>query len=182
MFSIFCASFEGTVEHAKECFARCVRAMLGFDAIEPKKLEHGRKLTILGIDVQVGHKDITMWPTQQKVEQWTNELVEHDISGVMSPGAASKMAGRLNFATQHCFRRVGRAMVRPFYAKQYSKNRSGACDAALTGAIKWWIETFRKNLTQTISLKSSPKTVHMFCDASGSPPIVAAVLFFQGPR
>ena len=111
----------GTTEHCKLCFARCVRAMLGEGAIEPQKLQHGKTLTILGIDVRLGKKTVKMWPTKQKVQQWTAELRSHDATGEMTPGAASKMAGRLNFAVQHCFKKVGRAMVRPFYAKQYSK-------------------------------------------------------------
>ena len=126
---------EGTTEHTKNCFARCVRAMLGQDAIENKKLQHGNKLTILGIDVLSNSKEIVMWPTQQKVQQWTNELQKHEQSRRMTPGAASKMAGRPNFATQHCFKKMGRAMVRPFYAQQYSRKSCGKCDDALLGAI-----------------------------------------------
>ena len=33
------------------------------------------------------------------------------------------------------------------------------------------------NLTQTVSLKRKNRTLHLFCDASSTPPIVAAVLF-----
>ena len=167
---------EATTEHVKCCFARVVRALMGPDTIETKKLEHGNPITILGIDIKIGPDDVTMWPTERKVQQWTAELEQCCSSGKMSSGLASKFAGRLNFATQSCFKKFGRAMVRPFYAQQYAPTRDGRCNPALSNAIKWWIQTFRNNLTQKISLKHKSKVVDMFCDASGSPPVLAAIL------
>ena len=173
----FCVEPEGTVDHTKMCFARMVRAMLGESAIEAAKLEHGNPLTILGLDVHIKTKEIVLWPTRSKIAQWSHELVEFEKSGIMHSGQASKMAGKLNFSVQHCFKKFGRAMIRPFYCQQYAPRRGSQCDAALLQAVKWWIEVFKLDLTQSISLKHRSKATTMFCDASSSPPIVAAVLF-----
>ena len=172
----FCAEPQGTLEHTKLCFARIVKAMLGEGAIAREKLEHGNPLTILGLDIKIGPKHITVWPTPGKVAQWTHELEKAEQSGVLHSGQASKMAGRLNFGAQHCFRKFGRVMIRPFYCQQYAPTRRSKCDRALRQAVRWWLEVFKKDLTQEISLKHRHKTTTMFCDASGSPPIVAAVL------
>ena len=168
---------DGTVAHAKECFARLVQALLGPDAIEQSKLESGNPLTILGVHVRICDKNITLWPTEAKIAQWTRELKRCLDSGSMSSGAASKLAGKLSWATQNCFKRFGRAMIKPFYAQQYAPTKNGKCGPALEKAIGWWLEVFENNLTQSISMKHRTNQVSMFCDASGSPPIIAAVLF-----
>ena len=167
----------GTLEHTKACFARLIRALLGEQAIEPKKLEHGNPLTILGVDVCIGSKEITVWPTKSKVQLWQQQLLHHQTTCTMSAGAASKMAGRLNVAFQNCFKQFGRTMVKPFYCQQYAPTVGAKCNNTLQHAIKWWLEIFDKDLTQSISLKRRGKTVDIFCDASGAPPIIAGVLF-----
>ena len=168
---------EATALHAKLCFARVVRAQLGPDAIEEKKLESGNPLTILGIDVNIRADEIILWPTELKIAQWKPELRLCVESGKMTSGAASKLAGKLSFATQNCFKQFGRALIKPFYAQQYKPTPSGRCSKALVKAMIWWLDVFENNLKQSISLKHRANEVSMFCDASGSPPILSAVLF-----
>ena len=107
--------------HVKQCFARLVRAMLGYDSIEETKLQHGNPLTLLGVEVQITDKKIEVWPSHEKVVQWQRDLESCLKTGSMTSGFASKMAGRLNFAVQNCFKQFGRAMIRPFYARQYAQ-------------------------------------------------------------
>ena len=97
----FCVEPTGTLEHTKLCFARLVHVLFGPDAIEPAKLEHGNPLTVLGLDVTIEAKHITVWPTPSKVAQWTKVLERIQQTGVMSSGMASKMAGRLKWAAQN---------------------------------------------------------------------------------
>ena len=135
---------------------------------------------MLGLDVTINAKQVTMWPASDKVVQWTKVLEQVEQTGILSSGLASKMAGRLNFAAQHCFRKFGRAMIRPFYCQQYAPLKGARCDDALMQAVRWWLEVFQKNLVQNISLKHKSKSTTMFCDASSSPPMIAAVLFEEG--
>ena len=49
----FAGERRDTAKHAMEVFARLVRALLGKSAIASRKLEHGKKLVILGVQDQV---------------------------------------------------------------------------------------------------------------------------------
>ena len=109
-------------QHAKGCFARLVRALMGADAIAEKKLEYGNPLTVLGIDVEAGHEEVRATVNQEKAKCWSNTLkaaLDQQVP-TMAPSDAGKMAGRLSFAARSTFRFMGRAMVKPFYAQQYA--------------------------------------------------------------
>ena len=100
-------------------------------------------------------------------------------AGELSPGAASKMAGALNWAAQHSFHRLGRGMLLPLY--QQSRGRASAVGPQLRLALRWWQEVFTHNLEQLWAWNRVPtKWAHVYADARGSPPRVAAVLFIDG--
>ena len=44
-----------SVEHAKLCFARLVRACLGQSTMASKKFDHGHCLVILGVEIRFFH-------------------------------------------------------------------------------------------------------------------------------
>ena len=48
------------------------------------------------------------------------------------------MVGKLQWASQNCFAKLGRVMVRPFYAQQYAPLRAGKLSSALRMAAAWW--------------------------------------------
>ena len=93
----FGVEYRSTAEHAMECFARLVRAVLGPSAIAPSKLAHGMPLDILGLQVNVSKKGIQVRVTPEKAEQWGKLVKEALTSGILAVGDASKMAGRLSF-------------------------------------------------------------------------------------
>ena len=86
------------------------------------------------------------------------------------------MAGRLSFAAQRCFNRVGREMVRPFFAQQYAPMRGSRLSAGLRLATEWWLEVFRQRIVQHVPLTCKMEVVDMFCDARSNPARMAAVL------
>ena len=63
-----------SIEHAKLCFARLVRACLGQSAIASKKLEHGQCLVILGVEIRFSTHGATFWPSPEKVAKWCAEI------------------------------------------------------------------------------------------------------------
>ena len=77
------------------CFVcvRLVRALLGGDAIADNKLEHGNPLTVLGISVKLGLEGIEFRPDKAKVEKWTADINRFILTGKMTGGEASKLAG-----------------------------------------------------------------------------------------
>ena len=178
-------------QHAKDCFARLVRALMGADAIAEKKLEYGNPLTVLGIDVEAGHEEVRATVNQEKAQCWSNTLkaaLDQQVP-TMAPSDAGKMAGRLSFAARSTFRFMGRAMVKPFYAQQYAatgrKAKGGAAAILRMGpdlraASEWWIEILKAKWSESRRLNTRTEVVELFCDASSTPPHVAAVLLKKG--
>ena len=58
---------EQLVEHAKLCFARLLRALLGPCAASERKLLHGNPLDILGVTVNIKNDAAIFFPSMDKV-------------------------------------------------------------------------------------------------------------------
>ena len=72
------------VEIAKQCFARLVRACLGQSAISNRKLEHGRELIVLGIQMCLDSDGVSFWPAPAKVDKWVDMICKSMLEGVCS--------------------------------------------------------------------------------------------------
>eukprot|EP00969_Alexandrium_andersonii_P043904 1925114-Alexandrium_andersonii.AAC.1 len=117
------------------CVARVIRAILGSSAIADRKLEHGVPLVILGLRVEAADGGIRVSPDADKVTKWCGVIEEALRTGALPSGAAAKLAGKLNFAAQHTFYRVGRAMIRPIYDQQYHPKAKGKLPEVLVQAL-----------------------------------------------
>jgi hypothetical protein len=161
---------------AMQCFARLVRAVMGVTAIADRKLETGNPLTVLGLDIVLSAGAASVTPSEDKVVKWCGVLRKTLETKTLVSGEASKCAGRLNFAATNAFKRLGRAMIRPFYAQQHAPLKGGRAGPALMLASKWWIQVLELRLSQEVTLAADVETVELFCDARGEPPRLAAVL------
>lgn len=189
---------EGCVKHAMDCFAELVRLMLGSTAVSDKKLGFGNPLCILGLVVQISPDGLKCAPSGDKVKKWLR-IIRHALAvGRLTPGDASKLAGRLSWATQSmfhrcswlgyfhlctclraCFGRFGRAMLRPLFRQQYG--RSGKIRRELALALEWWIEVLSAGISETKMWRSPDvQPVRMYADARSTPPRVAAVVIHDG--
>ena len=102
-----------TVEHAMQCVARLIRALLGESSIADKKLAFGKcGLEVLGVDMKLSAIGFQCRPSQRKVTVWRKAIEEALEAKRLAPGAASKLAGRLSWGAGALFRRLGRAMLR----------------------------------------------------------------------
>ena len=171
----FSADRPKCAEHAMTCFARLVRAILGEDAISERKLQVGNPLDVLGLSVEVKDRTVSMHVMAEIPEHWACVLEEALANGRHPAGDAAKMAGRLNFATQQTFRRLGRAMVRPFYCQQYSPLAGGRIGPMLRLSMRWWSHVLRLCICERVRLDSKEEPLKIFCDARGYPPRIAAV-------
>ena len=81
------------VKHAKVCFARVVRALLGVDSLSEDKLQHGNPLDVLGLTFAVNSKGILCKPSREKIDKWMGIIADAIESMLLSPGSASKLAG-----------------------------------------------------------------------------------------
>ena len=169
------------VDHGMACFARITRCLLGFTSVAQEKLQHGSTLVVLGVAVSIDVNGITLWPDETKRAKWGQQLVSALHENRLSQGDASKLAGRLSFAAQNIFRRLGRAMIRPIYRQQYRPLREGRLSQDLTLALQWWKTVLENRITETIAWNHKPRrVVDLFCDARGWPPSVAAVTVEKG--
>ena len=173
-----CESLE-TLEHALSCFARLVRLLLGESALAEKKLDFGSNLEVLGIEMQVSWENYFCRPSAIKKRKWLLMIRKALASGVLRGGEASKLAGKLQWACQHMFNRVGRAMLRALYNQIH--NPSGRTSPELVVALRWWEAILELDMVECRSLHLPNKApVHLFCDAAGAPARVAAVLWVDG--
>ena len=111
------------------------------------------------------------------------------------PGDASKLAGKLSWGCSNAFKRFGRAMLRlvvglvrkplvcvfcrPLFDQVCRKD--GSVDVELEAALEWWYKVLELNICELRPWEipiSQP--VHLFVDASGSPPYLGAVAFYKG--
>ena len=115
------------LEHSMQCFARLVRLLLGHSAIANKKLECGKVLTILGVEIVMDGTGYRCRPAAEKAMKCVSVMRDALTTGSLKAGCAQKLAGRLSWAGQFLFRRVGRAMLRPIFHQKFSRSGNLIC-------------------------------------------------------
>ena len=149
------------MEHSMLCFARLVRLLLGPSAVAANKLEFGRKLCILGVDVALAATGVTMRPSPDKVQKWQWSISKAIETKHLSRGDASKLAGRLAWGGSHLFRKIGRAMLRPIFDQ--TERRRGTVAAELLRALAWWSEVLSAELCEKRPwLEPGGEIAHLF--------------------
>ena len=107
--------------HALDCMRRLVRALLGPSAVAEKKAEWGESLQILGVEIAPNEEGFTCRLAPKKAEKCRGVIEAALTSGHMAAGCAQKLAGRLSWATQFLFKRLGRAMLRPIFQQGHCR-------------------------------------------------------------
>ena len=173
-----------------------MRCLLGHDAIADRKLEFGNPLTILGVATQLVQDGVRFSADPAKLVKWAKQIETALTSGRLTAGESSKLAGarlcvllaagacvsfagRLMWASQCTFKRVGRAFLYPLFRQQNSRRSSISRELFL--ALRWWHEALSLQLCELRLWRPlASKTRHLLCDARSTPPRVAAVLMFDG--
>ena len=142
--------------------------MLGPDAIAQRKLLHGNPLVVLGISVELTLAGVTFNPDPAKLVQWMAQIQEALDKKSLNCGDAAKLAGtcaktlltlieqmicllagRLSFASQHTFKRLGRAMLVPIF--MHAK-RGGPLSDELVAALSWWLVILKEGICEVSQL------------------------------
>ena len=100
------------------------------------KLEEGNPLVLLCVEILFTPQGAQYWPAPEKVEKWLRTIDHALKTDELQPGEASRLTGRLQWGTQHAFRRLGRAMLRALI--EHSKQRSSVIGPQLRKALCWW--------------------------------------------
>lgn len=99
--------------------------------------------------------------------------------GRLDSGAAQKLSGKLMWATQHLFFRVGRAMIKPLFAQKTS--HTGVIGPRLLRALRWWHEVLSRGVSEARPWKQCEQPpCRLFVDAASTPARLAGVLFCDG--
>jgi len=156
------------VEHALECVARLVRALLGDDAVADGKAEHGASLVILGVLICPEASGFRCRVAPKKAQKCKCVIVSALAAGSMQPGCVRKLAGRLSWATQFLFNRLGRAMLRPLF--HHAHSWTDKIGTELNEALLWWLDVLGMDLAEVhpwSACKQSP--AFLWVDARGVP-------------
>ncbi len=168
-----------TMEHAMTIFARLVRLLLGRSAIADRKLEFGCNLTVLGMAVKCDWHGMLFTVAPEKVVKWRDQIAAAIESQHLDAGGAQKLAGRLMWACQHLFYRVGRAMVKPIYAQVGTL--TGKAGPRLLQALRWWLHVLDHDVSERRDwVLADEAPCYMFVDAASSPARYAAVFVRDG--
>ena len=181
---LFAVEQKATAKHALQCIARVVRAILGQSALADEKMAVSSKEVVLGIEVSIGGSEIIYRVPDVKKTKWANGIREALLGLKLSPKAASVLGGRLGFACQNLFVRLGRAMVRPIYERQHVKDgraREIGQGSALHTALSWWKHVLEQDVVQSWQINGARRrSATVLCDAASTPPILAAAVAVQG--
>lgn len=156
-------------EHAMLCMARLVRVIFGRTAVAERKLEFGPSLVALGIRISPSAQGYSCSLAEDKAAKCIETIEDAFRVGEMHPGVARKLAGRLSWASQFVFHRLGRAMLRPIFARGHS---SEIClNGPLQLSLRWWLMILREGIMEKRPWQQ-PITppVHLHVDARGVPP------------
>ena len=176
----FSAERKGLAEHADQCFARPVRALLGPSAMQDRKMTWGPSIVILGLRVRSSASGFHVKPDDDKAKQWTAVIDGALRSGALTAGEASKRAGRLSWECCHVFERADRAMVRPLFDQAHGSSPRLAEHASY--ALRWWRDVLARDIARARPwrCRDARPPVLVLADARGSPARLAGILVTDG--
>jgi hypothetical protein len=156
-------------EHGMRCMAELVRAVLGYSAVADRKLGFGASLVCLGVQIMPKANGYTCELAKEKAEKCVQVIEKALADKELYPGTARKLAGRLSWATQFLFRRLGRAMLRPLFTRAHSSLCALSSD--LSCALEWWLVVLKAGVTETkLWRMPTDRPAHLYVDARGVPP------------
>jgi hypothetical protein len=173
----FAAEAHECVEHALQCLVKLFRMLLGDAAVSDLKIDFGKALVILGVYIMSNSCGVRCVPAADKIQNWKHMIKEAlYVLKRLPPGDASKLTGKLSWGGTKLFRRLGRAMLRALIDQQ--SRRDGHIGPELEDTLCWWLQVFELEIAEEFPWNGPAKhTIHLFCDASGAPPQLGAVLF-----
>ena len=106
-----------------------------------------------------------------------NDIRQILLFDQLNPAQAAKLRGRLGFAQSLMFGRVGRALLQPITARQYSRGvgRKHPLTPELREAPEWWVSCLDTAVPRT-TMFGAPKPVLCYTDASGAGHIGVVIL------
>lgn len=157
-----------SMKHALECLGRLVCLVMGKTAIAAKKLEAGIALVVLGLHISISDAGFRLLPADKKVQKCIKAIMRALKDKKLHAGCAEKLAGRLCWATQYMFYKLGRAMLRPIFDQKWTS--TGEMSPGLVKSLRWWLHILKMGICEEHPW-AAPTTplLHLFVDARGEP-------------
>jgi hypothetical protein len=128
------------------------------------------------VDLLISANGYRCKPSSKKASKWIVCIKAALQNERLSAGEASKLAGRLSWASSSLFKKLGRAMLRPIFDQK--SRLDGRMSPELRRALQWWVDVLESGLSERREWHGAEgQNVQLFCDASGSPAYLGAVLF-----
>ena len=177
---------EATCSSAFEC-AKAVHWWLGAK-FDPKKLQLCTDPTILGVTYDLDKMVLQIKGSRK--EELLSEIDSIIQSGVLPPGQAGKLRGKLMFGASQLWGKIGRAFLRSLSERQYSKVPRSDVNKAIALSLRHWRSLIEGGPPRPIEFAGSRKadfvifTDGSFPDAKSSlkDPWIGGVLFSRGSR
>ena len=171
--------------------------LVGFQLEESKTTSPAAQIELLGLGLQFGAAPgdpyrVRVTPARRKkLRTMIRDVLR---AGVLSPGEAGKLAGRLGFAAGGLFGRVGRGYLRALYNRQHDtepkpEGPRWPLDPPLEHALHWWDALLRLGPPRAVQPPQAAQgaTPILYTDASEEPApgggwdrIMGAVLLMPG--
>jgi hypothetical protein len=148
--------------------------------VKDEKVKAGLEMEVLGLHVSHYKEGVNVRVTEKNAKEWAAMIQTALKEEKLSPGTASKLAGRLSFAAQHTFKRAGRAALRALFRQQYDPMLGSRLSNELRLSLQWWLHALDHLQTQTVPWAPTMKEATLFTDARSTPPRIAAVLVVDG--
>ena len=174
-----------TVQSAHEV-AQAVHFWLGA-RFDQKKLQLSRQPVILGVTYDL--EDMVLLIKEERKKEIIEEIDSILSAGLLDPGLAGKLKGKLMFGASQLWGKVGRAFLRVISERQYARH---ACEEGFTlddqliVSLRHWRELVRSGPPRPIELRRDRSSdVVIFTDGftpdprttDKSPDRVGAVIF-----
>ena len=120
-----------------------VMALLGLPVSPEKHVEADSEFVFLGVQCslrRLSSMEVLLGISEARAESLRHDLGSVVRANILCPGEASRMAGRLSFATTWVAGRMGRALMQPVYKRASSKLREAY---ALTDGLRLSLAFFQ---------------------------------------
>ena len=112
-----------------------IHAALGFRMKKAKEKPPAAQQTLLGVEWSVGNECVLASAGSERIRKIQLLISQILASGEMSQQMAAKLAGKLGFVTSWVFGQVGKALLKPLYARQHGLPGSSALSKSMRVAL-----------------------------------------------
>ena len=177
----------GTCSSAFKCSQAVVHHWLGAK-FDPKKLQLCSDPTILGVTYDLVNMCLRIKPSRK--EELLDEIESIMVSGLLPPGQAGKLRGKLMFGSSQLWGKIGRAFLRSLSERQYSKYPRSEVNAPLQLSLEHWKFLIEAGPPRKIEFTERKKSDYViFTDGSFpdlksslTEPWIGGVLFCKGRK